>query len=116
LRQAKRFGKPIAVALTSGRPLIEPFLFEAADAVLATWFLGSEAGNALADILTGKASPSGKLAVTWPAEIGQIPIFYAQRPTGRPAGELRETSKYLGCPGGAAVPVRAWAVLCAIRL
>jgi beta-glucosidase len=98
LKEAQQFGKPIAVALTSGRPLIEPFLFEAADAVLATWFLGSEAGSALADILTGKANPSGKLAVTWPAEIGQIPIFYAQRPTGRPAGELRETSKYLDAP------------------
>ena len=98
LKEAQRFGKPIAVALTSGRPLIEPFLFEAADAVLACWFLGSEAGNALADVLTGKANPSGKLAVTWPAEIGQIPIFYAQRPTGRPASGLRESSKYLDAP------------------
>ncbi|MGO9483035.1 MAG: glycoside hydrolase family 3 N-terminal domain-containing protein [Rhodomicrobium sp.] len=98
LREALRFGKPIVVALTSGRPVIEPFLFEAADAVLATWFLGSEAGNALADILTGKANPSGKLAVSWPADVGQIPIFYAQRPTGRPASALRESSKYLDAP------------------
>ncbi len=65
---------------------------------LPAWFLGSEAGNALADILTGKANPSGKLAVSWPAEIGQIPIFYAQRPTGRPASPVRETSKYLDAP------------------
>jgi beta-glucosidase len=84
--------------LTSGRPIIEPFLFEAADAVLAAWFLGSEAGNALADILTGKANPSGKLPISWPAEIGQIPIFHGQRPTGRPASELRESSKYLDAP------------------
>lgn len=98
LKEAKHFGKPVAVALTSGRPLIEPFLFETADAVLATWFLGSEAGSALADILTGKANPSGKLAITWPAEIGQIPIFYAQRPSGRPASPMRETSKYLDAP------------------
>ncbi len=98
LREALRFGKPIVVALTSGRPVIEPFLFEAADAVLATWFLGSEAGSALADILTGKANPSGKLAVSWPADVGQIPIFYAQRPTGRPASPLRESSKYLDAP------------------
>ena len=95
LREALRFGKPIIVALTSGRPIIEPFLFEAADAVLAAWFLGSEAGNALADILTGEANPSGKLAASWPADVGQIPIFYAQRPTGRPATDVRETSKYL---------------------
>jgi beta-glucosidase len=98
LKEAVRFGKPIIVALTSGRPVIEPFLFEAADAVLATWFLGSEAGNALADILTGKANPSGRLPVSWPADAGQIPIFYAQRATGRPAGPLRETSKYLDAP------------------
>ena len=95
LKEASSFGKPIAVVLTSGRPVMEPFLFEAADAVLAAWFPGSEAGNALADILTGKANPCGKLPVTWPAEIGQIPIFHAQRPTGRPASELRESSKYL---------------------
>ena len=116
LKEAQRFGKPIAVALSSGRPIIEPFLFEAADAVLATWFLGSEAGNALADILTGKANPSGKLPVTWPAEIGQIPIFYAQRPTGRPASAVARKQQISRCPGGAAVPVRAWPVLFAIRL
>ncbi len=98
LEEASRFGKPIVVALTSGRPLIDPFLFETADAILATWFLGSEAGTALADILTGKINPSGKLAVSWPAGIGQIPIFYAQRPTGRPAGSARESSKYLDIP------------------
>ncbi len=98
LDEALRFGKPIIVALTSGRPLIDPFLFETADAILATWFLGSEAGTALANILTGKANPSGKLAVSWPADVGQIPIFYAQRPTGRPAGPARESSKYLDIP------------------
>ncbi|MFZ0569671.1 MAG: glycoside hydrolase family 3 N-terminal domain-containing protein [Rhodomicrobium sp.] len=95
LQEASHFGKPIAVALISGRPLIDPLLFETADAILATWFLGSEAGTALADILTGKTNPSGKLAVSWPASLGQIPIFYAQRPTGRPAGPARESSKYL---------------------
>ncbi len=98
LKEALSFGKPIVVALTSGRPIVEPFLFEAADAVLAAWFPGLEAGNALADILTGKANPSGKLPVTWPADAGQIPIFYGQRPTGRPASELRESSKYLDAP------------------
>ena len=91
--------KPVIVALGSGRPLIVPWLFEKADAVLATWFLGSEAGTALADILTGHWNPSGKLPVSWPADAGQIPIFYAQRPTGRPAkpGD-RFTSSYLDAP------------------
>ncbi len=92
-------GKPVIVALTSGRPLIDPWLFEKADAVLASWFLGSETGAALADILAGAANPSGKLPVTWPCDAGQIPIFYGQRPTGRPAkAEDHDTSKYLDVP------------------
>jgi beta-glucosidase len=94
-------GKPVIVALTSGRPIIDPWLFERADAVLATWFLGSEAGAALAGILTGAVNPSGKLPVTWPYDAGQIPIFYAQRPTGRPAKpDDHDTSKYLDVPVG----------------
>ena len=116
LQEALRFGKPIIVALTSGRPIIEPLLFEAADAVLAAWFLGSEAGNALADILTGKANPSGKLAVSWPADVGQIPMFYAQRPTGRPASRLARNQQISRRSGGAAFPVWARPVLYAIRL
>ena len=72
---------------------------ERADAVLAAWFLGSEAGAALADILTGAVCPAGKLPVTWPRAMGQIPIFYAQRPTGRPADPvIHETGKYIDMP------------------
>jgi beta-glucosidase len=92
-------GKPVVVLLSSGRPLTVPWLFERADAVLATWFLGSEAGNAITDVLTGKFNPCGKLPVTWPRHVGQVPIFYGQRPSGRPAkaGE-RLTSTYLDLP------------------
>jgi beta-glucosidase len=92
-------GKPVVALLTSGRPITAPWLFERADAVLATWFLGSEAGNAIADVLTGKFNPTGKLPVTWPRHVGQAPLFYGQRPTGRPAkaGE-RFTSSYLDLP------------------
>ena len=92
-------GKPVIVLLVSGRPLTLPWLFERADAVLATWFLGSEAGNAIADVLTGGFNPTGKLPVTWPRHVGQVPIFYAQRPSGRPAkaGE-RLSSIYLDVP------------------
>ena len=98
-------GKPVIAALSSGRPLVDPWLFEKADAVLASWFLGSEAGAALADILTGAANPSGKLPVTWPCDAGQIPIFYGQRPTGRPAkAEDHDTSKYLDVPVGPQFP------------
>jgi beta-glucosidase len=94
-----RAGKPVVVPLTCGRPLVAPWLFEGADAVLAGWFLGSEAGGALAEILTGASNPSGKLPVSWPYDAGQIPIYYAQRPSGRPAkADEHDSSKYLDTP------------------
>ena len=77
-------GKPVVVLLSSGRPLTLPWLFERADAVLATWFLGGEAGFAVADVLTGRFNPSGRLPVSWPRLTGQVPIFYSRRATGRP--------------------------------
>lgn len=93
-------GKPTVVLLTSGRPLLIPWLFANADAVLATWFLGSEAGNAVGDVLKGTWNPSGRLPISWPVDVGQIPIFYAQRRTGRPADPaVHDTSKYLDLPG-----------------
>jgi len=96
---ALELGKPLVALLTGGRPITAPWLFERADAVLATWFLGSEAGHAIADVLTGKFNPTGKLPVTWPRDVGQVPIFYGERPTGRPTrpGE-RLTSSYLDLP------------------
>jgi beta-glucosidase len=100
-------GKPAIVALSSGRPLIAPWLFEKADAVLATWFLGSEAGSALADILMGRSNPSGKLPVSWPHHVGQMPLFYAQRATGRPADadpDNAYTSRYMDAPVGPLFP------------
>jgi beta-glucosidase len=91
--------KSVIVILFSGRPLVVPTLFEKADAVLAAWFPGSEAGNALADILVGAASPSGRTAISWPRAVGQIPVFFGQRPTGRPANpEDHYTSKYMDVP------------------
>jgi beta-glucosidase len=67
--------------------------------VLAAWFLGSEAGNAIGDVLLGHVSPSGRTAVTWARAEGQIPIFFGQRPTGRPADPKDHyTSKYLDVP------------------
>ncbi len=92
-------GKPIVVVLSSGRPLTLPWLFDRADAVLATWFLGGEAGHAIADVLTGRFNPAGRLPVSWPRAVGQIPIFYRQRATGRPTqvGE-HFSSSYLDIP------------------
>ena len=89
-------GKPVVALLSSGRPLMVPWLFERAHAVLATWFLGSEAGHAIGDVLSGRWNPTGRLPVSWPVEVGQIPIFYAQRPTGRPPDPaVHYSSKYL---------------------
>jgi beta-glucosidase len=87
---------PVIVILFSGRPLIVPWLVERADAVVAAWFPGSEAGNAIADVLTGRLSPSGRTPVSWPRAAGQVPIFFSERPSGRPFdAQDRFTSKYL---------------------
>ncbi len=89
-------GKRVIVVLFSGRPLIVPWLFDTADTVLAAWFLGCEAGNAIADVVTGKASPSGRTPVSWPRALGQVPVFFGERPTGRPADPKDPfTSKFL---------------------
>lgn len=97
--RAAALRKPVIVILFSGRPLIVPWLIEKADAVLAAWFLGSEAGNAIADVVMGHVSPSGRTPVTWARDAGQIPIFFGERPSGRPADPKDHfTSKYLDVP------------------
>jgi beta-glucosidase len=99
-------GKSVIVLLFSGRPLILPnWLVEKAAAVMAVWFLGSEAARAIGDVLSGRSNPSGRLTMSWPVDVGQIPIFFAQRPTGRPAdpGE-HYTSKYLDMPNAPRFP------------
>jgi beta-glucosidase len=97
--RARSLQKPVIVVLFSGRPLVIPWLVEKADAVLAAWFLGSEAGNAVGDVILGHVSPSGRTPMSWPLATGQVPIFFGQRPTGRPA-ELNDhfTSKYIDAP------------------
>ena len=97
--RAHASGRPVIVVLFSGRPLVVPWLVEKADAVLAAWFLGSEAGHAIGDVVTGRVSPSGRTPVTWARSMGQIPIFFGERPTGRPADPADHyTSKYLDVP------------------
>ena len=78
-------GKPIVVLINAGRPLIFNQTADAVSALLYTWWLGSEAGNAIADVLFGDYNPSGKLPMTFPREEGQIPIFYNHFNTGRPS-------------------------------
>lgn len=92
-------GKPVILMLCSGRPLISPEIIGACPTVLATWFLGIEAGPALAQLLTGQHDFTGRLPVSWPAKIGQIPIYFGDRSTGRPANpQDRFTSRYLDGP------------------
>jgi beta-glucosidase len=97
--QARIRGLPLIVILFSGRPLVVGWLVDMADAVLAAWFLGSETGNALSDVLSGRISPSGRTPISWPRAVGQVPIFFSQRPSGRPADPKDKfTSKYLDLP------------------
>jgi beta-glucosidase len=78
-------GKPVIVVLVTGRPLAIPNLAERADAILNTWMLGVEAGPALADIVYGDISPSGRLPVSFPRATGAVPYTYSEFPSGRPA-------------------------------
>ncbi len=91
-------GKPTAIVLMNGRPLAIPWLAENAPAILETWFLGTETGPAVADVLFGDVSPGGKLPVTFPRAVGQVPIYYNHKNTGRPPSDEKYTSKYLELP------------------
>ena len=95
MARARSLGIPVVAILFSGRPLVIPWLSEHADALLAAWFLGVEAGHSIADVVTGRASPSGRTPMSWPRAIGQVPIYFGQRPTGRPPNPADYyTSKY----------------------
>ena len=105
LERARANDVPVVVVLFCGRPLIVPWLAEQADALLVAWFPGTEAGNSIADVLTGRASPSGRTPITWPRALGQIPLFYGQRNSGRPENpQDRFTSKYLDSPNSPLFP------------
>ncbi|MDT4863688.1 Thermostable beta-glucosidase B [compost metagenome] len=92
----------MVLVLLTGRPLTLTWENEHVDAILNIWFAGSEAGNAVADVLYGKVNPSGKLPVTFPRNEGQIPLYYAMKNTGRPhsgkPGFEKFRSNYLDAP------------------
>lgn len=85
-------GKPVVVLINAGRPLIFNWTADNVPAIIYTWWLGSEAGNAIADVLFGDYNPSGKLPMSFPREIGQIPIYYNYFNTGRPADNETNTN------------------------
>jgi beta-glucosidase len=87
-------GKPSVTVLFNGRPLAIPDLDKTAPAILEVWFGGTEAGNGITDVLFGDVNPSGKLTMTFPRNVGQIPIFYNSKNTGRPINPENPYEKY----------------------
>ncbi len=98
LKALVKTGKPVVLVLFNGRPLILNWENKNVGAILDAWFGGTEAGNAIADVLFGEYNPSGKLSMTFPAHAGQIPIYYNAKNTGRPYmndGNSKFKSDYL---------------------
>jgi beta-glucosidase len=90
-------GKPVVLVLFSGRPLTLPWAFEKVPAVLAVWQPGIQTGPAIVSTLFGESSPSGKLVVSWPRSVGQLPLYYNALNTGRPANK-NDLTKPIGPP------------------
>ncbi len=98
-------GKPVVLVLMAGRPLAVSWAAAHVPAILEAWFLGVETGPALADVLFGDVSPSGKLPVSVPRTVGQVPIYYDHMNTGRPGSDTSHyTSKYMDLPLGPLYP------------
>ncbi|WP_207218337.1 beta-glucosidase BglX [Hymenobacter persicinus] len=100
-RALQATGKPVAVVVFGGRPLIFNDIADQAPAILYAWWPGSEGGAALADVLYGDYNPAGKLPITFPRSVGQIPLSYQVYNTGRPVtkpGDIRYKSAYIDAP------------------
>lgn len=102
IAEMKKLNKPIAVVLFNGRPLDLHGVIEEVDAVLEVWYPGTEGGAAVADLLYGDVNPSGRLAMSMPYSVGQVPVYYNHFNTGRPKGapdaQVRYVSQYLDIP------------------
>jgi len=98
LEAVQATGTPVVLVVNSGRPLTIAWAAEHVPAIVESWFLGVETGPALAAVLFGDVSPSGKLPVTFPRAVGQIPLYYDHKNTGRPTGPDKYTSKYIDLP------------------
>jgi len=101
IRAVMATGKPVVVLLMAGRPMVFNWTADHVPAILYTWWLGNQAGNAIADVLYGNYNPGGKLPITFPRTEGQIPIYYNHYNTGRPArndNDVNYTSAYIDLP------------------
>lgn len=99
VKEIHKTGKPVVVMLMAGRPLVFPWIAENIPAVINAWHLGTRTGDAVANVLSGDYNPSGKLTVSFPRNVGQIPVYYNHKNTGRPMEEDNKyTSKYLDVP------------------
>jgi beta-glucosidase len=105
VQQIAQTGKPYVVVLMNGRPLTVNWLAANAPALLEAWYPGTQGGNAVADTLFGKSNPGGKLPMSFPVNVGQVPISYNELPTGRPFDPNNKyTSKYLDAPNAPLYP------------
>jgi beta-glucosidase len=108
LQRVKATGKPVVVVLVNGRPLALEKEAASADALVEAWQPGTRGGQAIADVLFGHCNPSGKLAVSFPRNLGQVPIWYSSKNTGRPFDPACPNDKYrsiyLGCPNDPLFP------------
>jgi beta-glucosidase len=94
LKALLKTGKPVVLVLFTGRPLTIKWENDNVPAILNVWFGGSEAGYAVADVLFGDVNPSGKLTTTWPQNVGQVPLYYNYKMTGRPLPEGKWFQKF----------------------
>lgn len=94
MHELKKLGKPMVLVLMSGRPMTINWANDNLDGILHTWYAGTQGGHAIADVLYGDYNPSGKLPVTFPRHVGQIPIYYNMKSTGRPYEPAGQEQKY----------------------
>ncbi len=105
MQEMLKLGKPIVMVLMNGRPITLSWEDEHMPAILETWFAGTEAGNSIADVLFGDYNPAGKLTISFPRVMGQIPIYYNSKYTGRPASAGNHySSKYMDSPNSPLYP------------